>query len=168
MPSYGGMKYPFQFVVHEILALENKGEKTQIKKAAAFKRDELAGFWKKHFYVPSYHLGENARLALGLDKKDTSKFASLISCASKAMGYTALLSDVEKQVFAKELSEQCMKQVLERRKHAENTGDYLVFVPHNGKNYCLCIAKHSQDSFVRDCIEKCMPQFPFLREPLGK
>lgn len=167
MPCYGGMNYPFQFVVHEILAMEGKNEKTHTKGDGAFRRSELQGFWKKHFCVPQYHLGTNAALALKLANPKSNKFSDLVQLSEREC---IPLADDQEQcaaVLSKKIAERFMQEVWKRRESGEDTGDYLVYLPFEGKNYYLCIARHSQDAFVRDCIEKCVPQFSFIQAVLS-
>jgi len=163
MPNFGGMNHPFQFVVHEIHFLEGKEKISHTKPAAPFRRPELRGLWKKHFSVPHYHLKNNALIASGIMGRSSQTYAEDINNAKKNIS----LSDNPESAargYAKIIADKFMYALSQRRAKHQETGDYLVYFPHETKNYYLCIARHSQDDFIRDCVNKCASQFSFIQD----
>jgi hypothetical protein len=57
-----------------------------------------------------------------------------------------------------------------RSEDAKWTGEWLIFVPHQGANYYLSIGSHNEgDVRLREQIEEvCFHEFPFLRDILTK
>jgi len=168
MPAYGGLNHPFQFVEREIMELEGMGTgQGSTKPAAPFRASgRLSGLMHKHFFVPGYeHLGVNAKLAWKLDDPKSGKASEMISRIAKR--YQEIPFDAKvAEDFSRELAQEFVygaHGVLDRLS-GKGTGDWIVYVPHDGKNYYLCIAKHDEDDFILDAVKRCAGDFPFIDE----
>lgn len=166
MRDYGGMNYPFQFVEREIAHLEGL-EQTQTKPAMPFKKSgKLSGFMHKHFFVPGYgHLGVNVMNAWSLDRPNSKKFSEMALRLAKPYATEGQNTREELWKFSGELAHEVMrgKGGLEDRFASEDgTGDWLVFISHEGKNYYLCIARHGEDEFILGALKSCILEYPFL------
>lgn len=171
MPDYGGINYPFQFVEHEIAHLEG-WEKTQTKPATKFKKSgKLCGFMHKHFFVPGYgHFGENVMNAWALNRQNSNKFSEMAIRVAKP--YTSEGQNTLEELW--KYSGEVAREVIrgeggleDRFADEQGTGDWLIFIPHEGKNYYLCIAKHNEDEFILGALKFCVLDFPFLEKILG-
>jgi hypothetical protein len=164
MPGYSGLNYPFQFVEREIRHLEGKGD-TITKPAAAFnKSGPLRNFMHKHFCVAGYeHLGVNAKLAWKLDNPRSPKFFQMALRVAKPYKNRDL-NEADSWKFAGELANEIVHGAggLDDRLAGSATGDWIIYLPHHGQNYYLCIAEHDEDRFILDTIKHCAAEFPFV------
>lgn len=170
MPPYRGVNLPFQFVQSEIQHLEGNGS-TSTKSATPFsKRGKLAGFWHKHFCVPGYeHLGVNASIAWEFDKPGSTKFTDM------TRKIAAPYADVEQTKDDLLRSSREIAQAVvygpgglqERQASAKATGDWIVYAPHKGQNYYLCISKHDEDEFILEALKQCGIQYSFVSSLLN-
>lgn len=170
MPMTQGMNYPFQFVLQEIIHLEDN-RKSQTKPPERFTRNPaLRSFWHKHFCVPQYeHLGWNARAALKsnvvLDGSDEpEKFTQMALTVAKK--HTEATTDEELWKFSSDLADEFMKRIEKGRTDGVNTGDWLIYTAYQGKNYYLCIAKHHEDEFIIEALKTCSQELPWIKELL--
>jgi hypothetical protein len=166
MPPYGGFNLPFQFVEREIGYLEGLHGHTATKPAEPFGRNGiLYGFMHKHFFVPGYdHLGMNAQLAWKINDPKSEKLDQLLSSLRKRHGK---LNNPDKvQEFSRDLGLSMVYGAggVNERLSGSGTGDWIVYVTQEGKNYYLCIAKHGEDDFILEAIKRCCVDFPFLSE----
>ena len=170
MPAYRGLNYPFQFVEREIMEMEGIGTgQTGTKPATPFRETgPLSGLMHKHFLVPGYeHLGVNAKLAWKLDDPASGKASQLISILAKR--YQGIPFDAKvAQDFSRDLVQEIVygPHGVQERLSRKATGDWIVYVPRDGKNYYLCIAKHDADDFIFDAVTRCACDFPFINEIL--
>jgi hypothetical protein len=164
MPPYGGSNLPFQFVERETGYLEGHHGRTATKRAEPFSKNGiLHGFMHKHFYVPGYdHLGVNALQAWKLNDPKSKKLDHLVSRVRKRYGELKNPDTVEE--FSRELALGVVYGAggVNERLSGSGTGDWIVYVTQEGKNYYLCIAKHGEDDFILETIKRCCVDFPFL------
>jgi hypothetical protein len=173
MPGYGGINHPFQFVEREILYLEGRG-KTETKPASPFKKSgKLRGLMHKHFYISGYgHLGINARNAWEFDRQNSKTFSEMALQLAKPYATDAdTNTNDELKSFSEELAREFMHGedgVKDRFAKEKGTGDWLIYTPHQLKNYYLCIAKHNEDDFILGALRDCVHEFSFLKEVLDQ
>ena len=162
MPNYGGVNYPLQFVEREIMHLEGLGQ-TRTKPAAPL-RGQLRGFMHKHFFVPGYeHLGVNARLAWKLDNNNSRKFSQMASSIAKRYKDEQTTDGLWK--FSGEIAAAFTKGLTDRLS-GTGTGDWIIYITHETRNYYLCIAKHGENDFILNTITLCAAEFPFINDIL--
>ncbi len=141
MPYFGGLNHPSQFVIHEISVLEGHTNNSQTKKSEQFKRPLLKGFWKKHFIYRSI-LEKTPKRACGLNDLKSKNFENMVIPILKKHENIEYVSHEEYcKKLASELTTKIMEKVSDRRAKKKNTGDYLVYYPHEGQNYYLCIGR---------------------------
>ncbi|MGC2656408.1 MAG: hypothetical protein WA324_00415 [Bryobacteraceae bacterium] len=169
MPGYGCVNRPFQFVEYEIRCLEGLGD-SSTKPAQSFsEKGQLHGFMHKHFFVPGYkHLGVNAELAWKLDKPNSGKLPQMIQQVAKRHNNNRTEADT--QQFSAELAKKFVygPDGLLYRLSGKATGDWIIFLPHESKNYYLCIAKHDEDDFILEAIQQCAAESPFITDVLAR
>jgi hypothetical protein len=158
LPYYGGINFPLEYVVHEIETLEGIREKSQTEPANQFKGNILKGFWKKHFFVPSYSLGQNVINHWKLGQSSSEKFKSKYLELAKPYKNLENPSDKVLRKLSAQIAEAIMKPISESKK----TGEYIIFCKYRGKNYYLCLGAHGTDEKIRKDITTCVTEFPFL------
>jgi hypothetical protein len=164
MPNYGGLNYPFQFVEQEILHLEGSG-RTRTKRAEPMKW-QLQGFMHKHFVVPGYeHLSFNARDAWKLRKKNSRKYSEMALRIAKRYKNADQTPDVLWK-FSGEVATAFVAG-LKDRLSGTATGDWIIYVTHESRNYYLCIAKHGEYEFILNTLKLCAAEFPFITDILS-
>ena len=147
-------------VLDEIKNLEGLSRNTGTKEASQFSRPPLDRFWHKHFFdagfvtknLLNYHQS-NAGKAKIEDlfqrfKEDGSEY----------------LEEREIGILAHEL---IIKVFQERLTQNKGTGEWMIFSKHEGSNYYLCIAKHTNTSerdmqLYKSMKTNCGEEFPFL------
>jgi hypothetical protein len=166
MPNRGFVNMPFQFVQQEIRYLEGSGE-TSTKPAKPFsKKGPLNGLMHKHFFVSTYeHLGINAKLAWNLDDPNSPKFHAMLNRVMKPYR-SRTLSGADALQLSKKITNELMSGPggIKTRLSGKATGDWIVYLTHEGRNYYLCIAKHEEEPFVLDAVRHCLPEFPFISD----
>ena len=161
MPNYGIFNFPFQYAEQEIGYLEGKG-KTSTKPAEPFsEKGKLRGLMHKHFLVSGpEQLAANAKLAWKLDNPNSGKFSQMASRVRKPYA-NCTPTQTEARNLSKELTDEFMGGLKERLA-GKATGDWIVYLPHQGKNYYLCIAKHDEDDFILEAVKRCCTEFSFI------
>lgn len=160
MPSPDSLTYPFQFVEKEILSLENGTSSKTKKETTYYCNNRLKGFMHKHFYVPYYeHPAVNCQLYWKLKSVKSKKFEQMgLGVAEPFKGLPETEETLAK--FNSELADEFIRGA----KNRELTGDWLIYLPHEGQNYYLCIAKHNEDDFILEAVKCCLHEFPFIAE----
>lgn len=149
-------------VTDVIQKLEGVGRNGCEKREDIFKYLPLKGFWKAHFFDARF-LTKNLVNHWGLEREDSPKFDALCSRVAAEeeknpsphgwqgrLAHELTICGYEKKAMRKKL-----------------TGEWIIFSKHEGKNYYLCIAKHStskeDDEKIYAGIKKlCEPEYPFL------
>ena len=164
MPNYRwGINYPFQFVEQEIMHLEGLG-RTSTQPAAPLKR-RLRGFMHKHFVVPGYeHLGINAQLEWKLADQNSQKLSQMALRIAKRYKNASQTADGLWK-FSGEVANEIVEGLRDRLS-GKATGDWIIYVTHEDRNYYLCIAKHGEDEFILNTIKLCAAEFPFINDIL--
>ncbi len=150
-------------VVREIEYLEGS-RASHTKPATPFTGPHLRGLWHKHFMpngIPT--IARNLRNAIyeyGLPwLEDQVREA-------QASGEERYLSDE----MIRRAVDDAVHGNLERRSNASKlTGEWIVFVPHEGVNHYLAIARHTDgdEGLRKQILNVCCHEFPFLQEVLA-
>lgn len=148
-------------VTDEIRALEGHGT-SQTKPAEMLRGPLLRGLWHKHHTIDGlFSMAKNLENALrtyGVPLFEQRAQEAAAASEERFMtpeDINALVHDVTTGNF-------------ERRAAAHKmTGEWLVFVPHEGQNYYLSLGRHDNDENLRQDIETvCFSEFPFIVEIL--
>jgi hypothetical protein len=131
------------------------GEKSRgVKPATPFGKLPLKGLWHKHFF--SAHFLVN-NIVLGHGKDGLEKLINEVFDAAK--------SPIVTHEMIKEVAHRATHDPLEKRDAAGKlTGEWIIFIKHDGKNYYLCVNTHAAgDQFIYDRIaQHCVRDFPEL------
>ena len=141
-------------VLESIKHLEDGEPETGIKPATQFKNLPLKGLWHKHFFAANF-LVQN--IVLGLGKNGLEKLVNEVMDPSK--------SPVITREMIEELAHRVTNDPLEKRNADKKmTGEWIVYIRHNGNNYYLCCNTHNaEDQFIFDRIMGiCINDFPDL------
>ena len=111
----------------------------------------------------------NASIAWEFDKPGSTKFTDM------ARKIAAPYADVEQTKddllkFSREIAQAVVYGpggLQERQASAGVTGDWIVYAPHKGQNYYLCISKHDEDEFILKALKQCGFQYPFVSASLN-
>jgi hypothetical protein len=141
---------------HEILSAINSLEQieplTGVKPATQFKFMPLKGLWHKHYFSAQF-LVKNIALELG--KTGVKKIVTEVLDPTK--------SKVITPEMIKELARRVTQEPAETRDARKGlTGEWLIYLKHEGSNYYLCCNTHdTSDQFIHDRImEHCTRDFP--------
>jgi hypothetical protein len=143
-------------ILQSIRDLEAGESPTGIKPATQFTREPLKGFWHKHYFSARFFA---SNLLLGLGKNGLERLATEIMDPAK--------SPVITQEMIEELAYRVSTEPYEtRHENGKLTGEWIVYLPHQGKNYYLCCATHTTgDQIIFDRImANCTRDFPHLEE----
>ena len=139
---------------HDVLSAIKGLEKGELpsgtKPATQFRNMPLKGLWHKHFFS-AHFLVQN--LLLGLGKRGLEKIVNEVV----EPGITQEMLD--------ELAHRVTHEPLESRDADKKlTGEWIIFLKHEGRNYYLCCNTHNAgDQFIFDRIlEHCVRDFPQL------
>lgn len=130
------MDLEFGISPHEILGsvkeLENGENPEGVKPAAPFRNPPLKGLWHKHFFAARF-LVDN--LLLGLGKNGLSQIIETEMHPDKG--------DIVSEEMINEVARRVTHEPLQKR-NADNrlTGEWIIYLPHQGENYYLSIAAH--------------------------
>jgi hypothetical protein len=145
-----------QDIVNEIRYLEGVGPMMQTKPSAPFKDDGLlSGLHHKHFTSGNAGMvAANILAASGKSKQNRiaeEEFKSGISAATIRNYVARIVGGYE-----------------QRSANGNLTGEWIVFVEHEGKKYYLCAATHSggDDEVLGYIRGVCHHEFPFLKTAL--
>jgi len=143
---------------HEILSaireLEQGELPSGVKPATQFKNLPLKGLWHKHFFS-AHFIVQN--IILGLGKTGLERLVNEVMDPAK--------SPVITEEMINELAHRVTYEPVEVRDARKKlTGEWIVYLRHEGKNYYLCVNTHNAgDQFIFDRIkEHCVRDFPEL------
>lgn len=131
------------------------------RRVAQFKHPPLKGFWKVHFFDPRFMV-KNLINHWGLERANSPKLNNLF-----------LRIDIEEEKspsthgwHGRLAHEMTIMGYEERARKNNLTGEWIVFLKHKGKNYYLCISRHTSPEDDRDVYEFlkniCEYEYPFL------
>jgi hypothetical protein len=151
-------------VLHEIRALEGRGEKSLTKPPTQFLRAPLKGLWHKH------HAGEGVQalahnVSAELKKSGSPAFEAKIAEAAAAKE-ERFFTAADIKWFVDDVVTNNLKR---RAADSRLTGDWLIYAQHAGRNYYLCLGSHTTgDQLIRDKLDMaCLKEFPFLQAVLA-
>jgi hypothetical protein len=143
---------------HDILSaikdVEQGERPSGVKPATQFKNMPLKGLWHKHYFSAQF-LMEN--IALGLGKNGLEKLVNQVLDPAKSLVIT--------QEMINELARRVAHEPVETRDAQKKlTGEWIIYLRRDGKNYYLCCNTHNAgDQFIYDRImEHCVREFPDL------
>jgi hypothetical protein len=143
-------------IARAVIDLERETNESGTKPASAFKRAPLLGLWHKHFFDARF-LPRN--YAAASSNKD--RFARATIVLEETQG-------LDKEVQAREFVRRVWSDpVDERLKNMNATGEWIVFLPRDGKNYYLLVSAHrkspeAQERLLRTILRTCSIDFPDL------
>ena len=146
-------------VLDAIHSLERGEQPNGVKAATPFSRPPLKGLWHKHFFSARFLVNN---IVLGFGRDGLEKLVNEVMDPGK--------SSVVTEEMIKELTHRATHEPLEKRaSHQKLTGEWVIYFPHDGKNYYLCCNAHGAgDQFIYDRImEHCTREFPALPEWLA-
>lgn len=150
-------------IIHEIECLEGIRERSNLKPASRFERKPaLRGLWHKHYFedgLPS--MAKNLRK--GIAKLGLPWLKQQVA-ESHSSGKERFLTEQDCTRIVHDVVVENWQRLIER---SALTGEWLIFVKHEGKNYYLCMGKHGGDEMLRSQIDAiCLKEFPFLADIL--
>jgi hypothetical protein len=123
-------------VLDTIRMLEHGGPTGCTKTATPFNHPPLKGLWHKHFFSAHFVV---QNIILGLGKDGLEKLVSEVMDPAK--------SSVVTREMVRELAYRAVHDPLNTRAAQERlTGEWIVYLPHRGKNYYLCCNTHGADT----------------------
>lgn len=150
-------------VIREIRSLENPEQQSCTKPATQFGRPHLKGLWHKHYRISGISsIATNVMRAL--NQYGTPQFTESVKQVQESG---------EERYFEKEDIDRLVQEIVvtnyEKRLDDQRiTGEWIVYAIYEGKNYYLCLGKHTMsDEELRQQIDlTCVPEFPFLKDIL--
>jgi hypothetical protein len=151
-------------VVEEITYLEGFGF-TQTEPEKEF-TGLLKGYWEKHYYSSRF-MGQNLLNSWKMDVERSKKFESMALAESKPYSKNGFLPNgnnpQELMSFCSTVARKFVDAYIEKSNSGKLTGERIIFKKHDGANYYLTLAYHSEDDKdVLSRIEFCKKDFPFL------
>lgn len=144
-----------QAVIDTVHDMESGKNRRRTKPASAFKRPPLAGLWHKHVFDAQF-MPENYRLALPEHKR--LDLAHQVADETEGMPHEERILALANRVFSEPFEE--------RAKAGKLTGEWLVYLPRQGKNYYLAFTRHHSGPEEQDLLDGivagCANDFPDL------
>jgi len=158
---YQGMNYLYQFIVPEIAHLEDETLPTRTGKEESFRRPEMQGLYKKHFYLPCF-AAKNMLNSWNLaGESKSTKFEKEFKRTYEV--YQATQSEESAKKLSSDIAATMMNELLSKKK----TGEYIVFQKYNDKNYYLCLGLHRQDEEILSWVKHAQKDFSFLNNTVA-
>ena len=152
-------------IIAEIRFLEGIGENQGTKQSALLKSYEplKTKLMHKHYLAyDSYvrNIGE-ALCMIGAHTNEAEgkkRIAKLIESKRRPNATHFEMQDIAP------LCDAICNIYVNRAKDNRNTGEWIVYAVHEGKNYYLCLGTHGNENEWIDIVEQCRSDFPFLWE----
>lgn len=129
------------------------------RRSNQFKHLPLKGFWKAHFFDARFMV-KNLINETGIEFKNSPKFSELLK---------KIIIEEEinpsRHGWQGRLSHEMTIGAFEKRAARNSlTGEWIIFSKYEGKNYYLCICRHSSDDQqLFDFLQTlCRHEYPFL------
>lgn len=157
-------------VLDEIALLEGAplARKTGTKPAARFSGPHLGRFWHKHWTSAAFIEANLLQQWWGPYAEKNELAAKVVREAFETTGkpYGSDLNEAELREVISRLTSQMVSDGYRRRSEGGRlTGEWLIYYVHNGQNYYLDIAGHSEyvdDEHLLDRLrDSCAWEFPF-------
>jgi hypothetical protein len=139
-------------ILSSIMEVEQGEAPSGVKPATRFNKLPLKGLWHKHYFSAHF---VPTNIVLGLGKDGVEKLVNEIMAQSSSPIITQEMIDE----FAHRVTHDPIEKRDDRKKL---TGEWVVYLPHDGKNYFLCCSTHEAgDQAIYDRIkEHCVRDFP--------
>lgn len=147
-------------VLDELDYLEKINPTSRTKAESQFKRAPLAPFWHKHFFS-ARHVVANVGVRWNLKGEGNRDLDTLIAEVAQAHGD-------DPDVWPDMLVHKLVVEGFEDRCVRGLTGDWIVFAKHEGCNYYLDLATHTEGvgdaakTLYAKLKDVCNAEFPFL------
>ncbi len=143
-------------ILDELDYLEGFRPNSRTKSEKPFRGAPLKPLWHKNFCAPR-HFPKNIGIRWGLDRKGNRDLDRLIGSIAKA-GSDRWAAQLCHQIV--------IGGYAERAQRGRLTGDWIIFARHDGRNYNLDLATHSEGNDGQALMEKIRlgseAEFPFL------
>ncbi|CAB3847717.1 hypothetical protein LMG2828_01777 [Achromobacter piechaudii] len=150
-------------VVAEIVHLESPESVPSYTKAAArFERCVLRSLHHKHYQVTS-----GPAFVKNLINELRRHPRDVIVPTPAAMTQLNLSDSAALKHFAGEIASAIVDETYQgRRGESRLTGEWIVYLPYEGLNFYLCLARHDEkDEFIKSRVDKAInSEWPFLRK----
>ncbi|WP_238263120.1 hypothetical protein, partial [Methylobacterium mesophilicum] len=150
-------------IIEEVLALEGADHRPRgTKRPERFRRDELRGLWKTHFFA-AHFFPKNVLNALNSGSFD----AAISAIRDPANAPESETHEEYAHRLSSEISRLVVEGGLDDRKSAGRlTGEWVIYAPHETGNHYLSLGMHDEgDTVIREkIIRHCVPEYPFLGE----
>ena len=150
---------PFQ-VARQIKALEDAQQSSGTKKETQFRKAPLCGLWHKHFF-DAHFVAKNLQ-----NEWSGDRLGKL---------FREVCGTDESQVFSEEMANTLIHRLVhgaieERNEDERLTGEWIIFDKHEGQNYYLCLARHTDgDDVIYSKLKNFVfPEFQFLEQKYGE
>jgi hypothetical protein len=143
----------------EIECLEDQSKTSRTKSPTQFLHPPLKGLWKKHYIRTDMKgLIKNLESAHGEKGK--------VKLARKLIAEQGIKSPEQ---LSREFADGYVRSYRYRSRTQTLTGDWLIYVQHEGKNYYLAVYDHeTKDEQIAQELKRHLPQqFPFITGVLG-
>lgn len=157
-------------ILDEIALLEGAplAKKTGTKPATRFSGPHLGRFWHKHWTSAAFIEENLLQQWWGPYAERNGLAAKIIREAFEATGkpYGSDLSEAELWEVVSRMSSQMVSEGYRRRSDGDRlTGEWLIYYIHNGQNYYLDIASHTEGvddgRLLKELHSSCGWEFPF-------
>lgn len=143
-------------IAQAVIDLEAGASSTGTKPASAFRRAPLIGLWHAHF-TDARFLAANYLLALP-HKERRQRFDDALK-QTEGMSVDDRAREMVSRVWAQPLDD--------RFAQGKATGEWIVYLPRNGKNYYLAATNHrytweGQQNLLDGIMATCSVDFPEL------
>lgn len=150
---------PFE-VLRSIDELEGLVSGSRIKPLTKFKYPPIKGLWHKHFFAARF-IAHNIRSGLGRN--------GLEEIAREVLGSSA--DGVITEEIVAELAHRVTNEPIEKRAaEGRLTGEWIIYVEHEGRNFYLTCKTHSMDDQVifDEIARHCARDFPDILKWIGE
>jgi hypothetical protein len=149
-----GCGVPPHAILDAVRELEDGKQRIATKPATPFKNMPLRGLWHKHYFC-AHFLATN--ISLGLGKNGMMRIIKEV------------MDPRNSPVITEEMEWELLRRVTDepfeqRSANKQLTGEWIIYLPHNGKNYYLCCGTHDDgdQAIYESIMQLCVIDFPDL------
>ena len=136
--------------------------KSRTKKATPFKIPPLIGLWHKHYFQASF-IAKN--LSLELSKGENFKQAFWRTGRKLGLIYGQDINNPRE--FSDHLAHEVVSRFYKKRSgESRLTGEWIVYIPIDGKNYYLTLGSHGENEKVWANVQACFKSLPIVEQTL--
>jgi hypothetical protein len=134
--------------------------KSKTKKAEPFRRGLLVGLWHKHYFQTAF-LAKNIQLEFSKGEN----FKQAFWRTGKKLGL--VYGEDTTHEFWNHLIHEVVTGFYKRRARENNlTGEWIVYMPIDGRNYYLTLGSHGGDETVWANVQACFKSLPIVEQTL--